>query len=261
VASAELECLGELLLFAGTLGRGAPTPGAALLNLRYRDERGPGRGGRTGLEGRGLSTAQRVQLGAYPMHASMHAMCRGVVGFHLTRPNPLRCARAVALTVVGKYVWARLGNHVAVSRWSQHAPTSWRYAHCTSCDSVREGDTATAGLADTACPRAHRRGAWRMLHTVDAGYNVASVVHFLHFLRHGVYRTLPERLVGARLVYGHTPFSQPTCFEHMNRELVWHELSELLLFVLPLLSAARLMCDPRPGVEVRVGWDSELLVN
>jgi len=66
VAFAELECVGELLLLLGTLGRGAPTPGAALLNLRYRDERSVSEetaAARTGLEGRGLSIAQRVQLG------------------------------------------------------------------------------------------------------------------------------------------------------------------------------------------------------
>lgn len=29
-------------------------------------------------------------------------------------------------------------------------------------------------------------------------------------------------------------------FEYLNRQLVWHELSELLLFVLPLISVTRL---------------------
>ena len=29
-------------------------------------------------------------------------------------------------------------------------------------------------------------------------------------------------------------------FEYLNRQLVWHELSELLLFLLPLLNVARL---------------------
>ena len=28
-------------------------------------------------------------------------------------------------------------------------------------------------------------------------------------------------------------------FEYLNRQLVWHELSELLLFVLPLISVTR----------------------
>lgn len=87
-----------------------------------------------------------------------------------------------------------------------------------------------------------RHKSWRVLRKVDAGYNAASFMHFLHFLRSGKYRSLPERLVRARLVYRDRGFSQPTWFEHMNRELVWHELSELLLFVLPLLSAARLGC-------------------
>ena len=29
-------------------------------------------------------------------------------------------------------------------------------------------------------------------------------------------------------------------FEYLNRQLVWHELSELLLFILPLISVTRL---------------------
>lgn len=29
-------------------------------------------------------------------------------------------------------------------------------------------------------------------------------------------------------------------FEYLNRQLVWHELSELLLFVLPLINVTRL---------------------
>lgn len=70
--------MGELLLLLRTLGRGAPTPGAALLNLRYRDERavsGETAAARTGLEGRGLSVTQRVQLGAWPQCPSYTPAC------------------------------------------------------------------------------------------------------------------------------------------------------------------------------------------
>jgi hypothetical protein len=182
--------------------------------------------------------------------ACMHAIMCTTAPLGLRRVHKaqtLICSRACAvlLTVVGKYAWARLANHMSMSRWNQHSPTSWRYTPSPLHVLARLAQPHTPALTGAWGARGgrmlRRYGAWRVLHTVDAGYNVASLMHFLHFLGGGgKYRSLPERLVRARLVYRDRAFSQPTWFEHMNRELVWHELSELLLFVLPLLSAARL---------------------
>ena len=49
-----------------------------------------------------------------------------------------------------------------------------------------------------------------------------------------------ERMLGARLVYANGSMARALSFEYLNRQLVWHELSELLLFLLPLLNVARL---------------------
>ncbi len=49
-----------------------------------------------------------------------------------------------------------------------------------------------------------------------------------------------ERVLGARLVYAKGSMARALSFEYLNRQLVWHELSELLLFLLPLLNVARL---------------------
>ena len=49
-----------------------------------------------------------------------------------------------------------------------------------------------------------------------------------------------ERILGARLVYAKGSMARALSFEYLNRQLVWHELSELLLFLLPLLNVARL---------------------
>ena len=47
-------------------------------------------------------------------------------------------------------------------------------------------------------------------------------------------------MLGARLVYAKGSMARALSFEYLNRQLVWHELSELLLFLLPLLNVARL---------------------
>lgn len=53
-----------------------------------------------------------------------------------------------------------------------------------------------------------------------------------------------ERLVGARLVYREPSMSRLVSFEYLNRQLVWQELSEFLLFLLPLINVtkASLVC-------------------
>jgi peroxin-2 len=45
--------------------------------------------------------------------------------------------------------------------------------------------------------------------------------------------------VGARLVYAQPVMTRIISFEYLNRQLVWQEVSEVLLFVLPLLDVAR----------------------
>ena len=53
-------------------------------------------------------------------------------------------------------------------------------------------------------------------------------------------RSLLERLLSARLVYQKANMARAISFEYLNRQLVWHELSELLLFILPLVSVTRI---------------------
>ena len=49
-------------------------------------------------------------------------------------------------------------------------------------------------------------------------------------------RSLLERILRMRLVYAQPAMTRALSFEYLNRQLVWHELSELLLFLLPLLN-------------------------
>jgi hypothetical protein len=54
------------------------------------------------------------------------------------------------------------------------------------------------------------------------------------------YRSVLERLLGARLVYAAPDAQRAISFEYLNRQLVWTEMSELLLFLLPLVDVAAL---------------------
>lgn len=53
-------------------------------------------------------------------------------------------------------------------------------------------------------------------------------------------RSVLERVLRARLVTQKAVMGRALSFEYLNRQLVWHELSELMLFVLPLLRVTHL---------------------
>uniref|UniRef100_K7L7T6 RING-type E3 ubiquitin transferase (cysteine targeting) n=1 Tax=Glycine max TaxID=3847 RepID=K7L7T6_SOYBN len=84
---AELDAFLEFLIWRFSIWVDKPTPGIALMNLRYRDERAvePRDKVRTGLEGPGLTVAQKLWY------------CIATVG--------------------GQYIWARLQSFSAFRRW------------------------------------------------------------------------------------------------------------------------------------------------
>ncbi|PON88398.1 Cdk-activating kinase assembly factor [Trema orientale] len=84
---AELDAFLEFLIWRFSIWVDKPTPGISLMNLRYRDERAVETRGkvRTGLEGPGLTVAQKIWY------------CVATVG--------------------GQYIWARLQSFSAFRRW------------------------------------------------------------------------------------------------------------------------------------------------
>ncbi|GFZ04178.1 Pex2/Pex12 N-terminal domain-containing protein [Actinidia rufa] len=94
----ELDAFLEFLIWRFSIWVDKPTPGNALMNLRYRDERAIETGGkvRTGLEGPGLTVAQKLWY------------CIASVG--------------------GQYIWARLQSFSAFRRWgdSEQRPLARR---------------------------------------------------------------------------------------------------------------------------------------
>ena len=53
------------------------------------------------------------------------------------------------------------------------------------------------------------------------------------------YRSVAERVLGAQLSHSRDDMSRILSLDFLNRQLVWRELSELLLVVLPLLHSLR----------------------
>jgi len=70
-------------------------------------------------------------------------------------------------------------------------------------------------------------------------HEIASLVSFLIFLYNGKYRTLVDRILKMRLTPASARTSREVSFEYLNRQLVWHALTEFLLFLLPLVGIAR----------------------
>eukprot|EP00262_Sarcandra_glabra_P004994 TRINITY_DN16231_c1_g2_i1.p1 TRINITY_DN16231_c1_g2~~TRINITY_DN16231_c1_g2_i1.p1 ORF type:complete len:353 (+),score=36.77 TRINITY_DN16231_c1_g2_i1:69-1127(+) len=174
----ELDAFLEFLIWRFSIWVDKPTPGNALMNLRYRDERRTtmrGKEVRTGLEGPGLSFSQKIWY------------CLATVG--------------------GQYIWARLQSFSAFRRW---------------------GDSEQRSFA---------RRIWVLIQRVEGFYKAASFSNLLIFLYTGRYQSLIERVLRARLVYGSPNMNRAVSFEYMNRQLVWNELSEMLLLLLPLLNS------------------------
>ena len=53
------------------------------------------------------------------------------------------------------------------------------------------------------------------------------------------YRSVAERVFGAQLSHSRDDMSRILSLDFLNRRLVWRELSDLLLFVLPLLHSLK----------------------
>ncbi|GIL76324.1 hypothetical protein Vretimale_5869 [Volvox reticuliferus] len=123
------------------------------------------------------------------------------------------------------------------------------YAWSRLCRTAHEGDWGEAEAGTW------RRAAWRGIRWCEAAVTLAAAVNSWAFLVRGDYRSLLERLVGARLVWRQAAMTRIISFEYLNRQLVWQELSEALLLLMPLVDITRLRRAamrtlPRPEREV-----------
>ncbi|KAH9618546.1 hypothetical protein KSS87_006546 [Heliosperma pusillum] len=230
----ELDAFLEFLIWRFSIWVDKPTPGNALMNLRYRDERvmevrekvlkelhNPN------IQHEGLRQWVKLVNDSQDVRwwwwwwqrldgAVMVSDClsygkelelvrTGLEGPGLTVAQKMWYCIA---TVGGQYIWTRLQSFSAFRRW---------------------GDSEQRTLGQRA---------WLFLQRVEGFYRAASFSNLLLFLLTGKYRSLIERALRARLVYGSPNMNRSVSFEYMNRQLVWNEFSEMLLLLLPLLNSA-----------------------
>ena len=131
-----------------------------------------------------------------------------------------RLAHGVAF-VAGRFLWSKLTRAAHDAGWSDAEPHTWR----------------------------HR--AWRAVGHAENAHAVATLVNLLLFLRSGRSRARRTALP-ARLVYHEPNTARVVSFEYLNRQILWRELSDLALFVLPMLDPARLR-DERARFNARDG--------
>mmetsp|Transcript_1369 Transcript_1369/g.2814 ORF Transcript_1369/g.2814 Transcript_1369/m.2814 type:complete len:316 (+) Transcript_1369:901-1848(+) len=77
---------------------------------------------------------------------------------------------------------------------------------------------------------------WKSMQRIESLWTLLEALNFVIYLRHGTYRRLLERCVGARVVYSHVGASRQISFDYLNRQLIWSEISDFVLFLLPLLN-------------------------
>ncbi|KAK9853593.1 hypothetical protein WJX84_000025 [Apatococcus fuscideae] len=217
----ELTLLLDCMVFGLSILRDKPTPGMALLNLRFRSELASDQTSQSasGLPSEPLpaqasdwtadlaaDTGQGILTISAPKTGRV-AQRTGVEGPGLSlRQRSLYGMLAVA----GRYLAGRAEASAAAEHWLDAPASSWRWR------------------------------AWAGLRWAEAAHRLASLANALAFLRYGVYRSLLERMLRARLVYQQTNMARALSFEYLNRQLIWHEMSELLLFLLPLINLPRL---------------------
>jgi hypothetical protein len=214
-----------------------PTPGQALQNLRYRDERqfrDPRTAGLLRLPGDAPTVSQRVAW--------------------------------IALSVVLPYAWPRARHEAVV--WAGRRLREWLQAG--------GGGGGAAGAEEGARKDAHKDAAgvevppatraaltpvsaagvqaalgWcvrafvgasapevavgRALDIVEAMWGLASLSNLVVFMRRGVYATLINRLLRMRQVPVRAAASRALNFDYQNRQLVFSELNDFAMYVLPML--------------------------
>lgn len=88
-------------------------------------------------------------------------------------------------------------------------------------------------------PTRRTRFLSRWTERLSTAHSAAALVSFLLFLLQGRYRSLLDRLLRMRLVAPTGPAHREVSLEYLNRQLVWHSLTEFLLFFLPLIGLGR----------------------
>lgn len=218
------------VVLSATVLSNRPTPGQALQNVRYRNER----------KFRDPRTA-------------------GLLSLPGDSPTAFQRAAWVMLNVVVPYAWPYVRHKLVlwVGRWfrgiEQAGPRDGSVVEAGMCgDQDPEMPTETRIppassfstnmlLALRSCTQyfcgtsAPEVAVGRALDVVEAIWGLASLTNLVVFMRHGVYATLINRLLRMRQVPTRAAGSRTLNFDYQNRQLVFSELNDFAMYVLPML--------------------------
>ncbi|KAK9371312.1 Pex12 amino terminal region-domain-containing protein [Lipomyces kononenkoae] len=127
----------------------------------------------------------------------------------LRGPSRLKMLTLGIFTVLGDYAWRKLIEYMAVRAWDEN-PMLWK------------------------------RQLYTIAQRLDSLYSIMDLLNFTAFLFEGKYPTLLYRLFRMRLLSSSRSLSREVNFEFLNRQLVWSEFTNFLLFVLPIIHIPRL---------------------
>ncbi|CAG9465536.1 unnamed protein product [Pedinophyceae sp. YPF-701] len=233
----ELDALLRLAVLRLSLGKGNSTPGAALLGMELRTVAGTAQQSapapdapapESGKSGASMSPQEGVPGGGSASRAASAAAAPAPdASSNVERPEALDAARPdgaspgwgvplsrsrkvmyAVLTVGVRYGWARLEDLLTRHGFPEAPAGSWK------------------------------AGVWRTLRWLERAVRVLSAVNFIAFLYEGRYPTLETRLLRARLMPTRIGAPRAITFQFLNRQLVWEELSALVLAILPLIDPA-----------------------
>ncbi|KAK6912040.1 Pex, N-terminal, partial [Dillenia turbinata] len=218
----------KFLIWCFSIWVDKPTPGNALMNLRYRDERVTEVRGKvgTGLEGPGLSAAQKLWYCIASVGGQGHL--HGGLGFSYNRIEGIYKAASFINLLLFLYSGKiGLGND--------------------------DDDDDDMSFVDGDPPRREEQVSRNEAKsTVEMVRKTTSGTIFFRILD----RSLIERVLRARLVYRSPTVNRAVSFEYMNRQLVWNAFSEMLLSI-PLLSSTSIRNFLRPFSKDKSSSSSE----
>lgn len=126
------------------------------------------------------------------------------------RPAPLTRRQRVLhamLYVVVPYCWTRAGGALGAWGWGSTGEGGWR------------------------------KRAWRAYVGAEATMRHATLVNFLLFIANGRYRTMSDRVVGARFMHIDAGMARSLSLDYVGYFLAWQGFTGLLSFLHPIVSA------------------------
>ena len=199
----------RLAVTGATVATNSPTPGQVLQSVRYRNER-----------------------------MFQDARTAGVL--RLPKDGPTRTQRFLwmLLNVLLPYCWSSI--RYRITRWLGAALRNKRDRDAAV--EVDNNDNYDNNLRRLKTPEVVV-GKW--LDVLEASWGVASLVNMLIFFRNGVYTTLEDRLLRMRQVPLRGGGGRVLNFDFQNRQIVFSELNDFAIYMLPMLRVYSTMREGR----------------